>query len=94
MKLVLDFNAEIYPLEKDESFSLVLASSLSGAAGPTGEGAEGGDGDEKERDVWRPDGKGRKGLEEEYEYVMYGKVSRPIHESGSAYYLVSGVQIR
>jgi hypothetical protein len=25
--------------------------------------------------VWRPDGKGRHGLEEDYEYVMYGKVS-------------------
>jgi DNA-directed RNA polymerase I, II, and III subunit RPABC3 len=24
--------------------------------------------------VWRPDGKGRRGLEEDYDYVMYGKV--------------------
>lgn len=75
MKLTLDFNAELYPLEEGESFSLVLASSLSGVAGPAGETADGGEVDEKERDIWRPDGKGRKGLEEEYEYVMYGKVS-------------------
>ncbi|KAG2354256.1 RNA polymerase [Suillus spraguei] len=32
------------------------------------------DGEDKDRDVWRPDGKGRRGLEEDYDYVMYGKV--------------------
>ena len=32
------------------------------------------DEDDKDRDMWGPDGKGRCGLEEEYEYVMYGKV--------------------
>jgi hypothetical protein len=32
--------------------------------------------------VWRPDGKGRHGLEEDYEYVMYGKVSLFIRLAG------------
>ncbi len=77
MDLTLDYNVEIYPLKQGESFSLVLASSL--ARGPTGPGTDGagGDGAEKEmeQDSWRPDGKGRRGIEEDYEYVMYGRVS-------------------
>ncbi|KZT74718.1 RNA polymerase I [Daedalea quercina L-15889] len=70
MDLTLDYNVELYPLQKDQSFALALASSL--ARGPNTAGEE----DEKDRDVWRPDGKGRRGLEEDYEYVMYGKVYR------------------
>ena len=70
MDLTLDYNVELYPLQADQSFALALASSL--ARGPNA----GGDEDEKDRDVWRPDGKGRRGLEEDYEYVMYGKVCR------------------
>jgi hypothetical protein len=55
-----------------DSFALALASSLSRDGGaPT---ADGEDGEDKDRDVWRPDGKGRRGLEEDYDYVMYGKV--------------------
>lgn len=71
MELTLDYNIELYPLVKGESFSMALATSLArGAnAGNTGDGSE-----EKDRDVWRPDGKGRRGLEEDYDYVMYGKV--------------------
>ena len=34
----------------------------------------GADKDDKDQDVWRPDGMGRHGLEEDYEYVMYQKV--------------------
>ena len=68
MDLTLDYNVELYPLEADQSFALALASSL--ARGPNTAGDE----DEKDHDVWRPDGKGRRGLEEDYEYVMYGKV--------------------
>lgn len=68
MELTLDYNVELYPLQADQSFALALASSL--ARGPNTAGDE----DEKDRDVWRPDGKGRRGLEEDYEYVMYGKV--------------------
>ena len=69
MELTLDYNIELYPLQKDQSFALALASSL--ARGPNTAGEE----DEKDNDVWRPDGKGRRGLEDDYEYVMYGKVS-------------------
>jgi len=71
MDLTLDFNVELFPLHQDDSFALALASSLArggGAAGATE------DGDDKERDVWRPDGKGHRGLEDDYDYVMYGKV--------------------
>ena len=55
-----------------ELAALALSSSL--AKGLQGGEAGGGEEDEKDRDVWRPDGKGRRGLEEDYEYVMYGKV--------------------
>lgn len=72
MDLTLDYNTELFPLQVDQSFALALASSL--ARGGSG-GADGGeDADDKDRDVWRPDGKGRRGLEEDYDYVMYGKV--------------------
>lgn len=73
MGLTLDYNVELYPLKKEEKFSLVLASSL-GRGGLTVGGDGDGDEDDKDRDVWRPDGKGRRGLEEDYDYVMYGKV--------------------
>jgi DNA-directed RNA polymerase I, II, and III subunit RPABC3 len=78
MDLTLDYNVELFPLQQDQSFALALASSL--ARGGTQAGTSGADGtteesDDKDRDVWRPDGKGRRGLEEDYEYVMYGKVS-------------------
>ncbi|KAJ7225789.1 hypothetical protein GGX14DRAFT_422384 [Mycena pura] len=75
MDLTLDYNIELFPLKDDQSFALALASSL--ARGDPQAGASGTDGtaeDDKDRDVWRPDGKGRRGLEEDYEYVMYGKV--------------------
>lgn len=71
MDLTLDYNIELYPLKNGQSFALALSSSL--AKGPQGD-AGGGDEEEKDREVWRPDGKGRGGLEEDYEYVMYGKV--------------------
>ncbi|KAF7965656.1 hypothetical protein HWV62_37031 [Athelia sp. TMB] len=68
MDLTLDYNTELFPLTADQSFALALASSLSRG------GIDGAEEDDKDRDVWRPDGKGRRGLEEDYEYVMYGKV--------------------
>ncbi|KAI0757104.1 RNA polymerase I [Daedaleopsis nitida] len=78
MELTLDYNVELFPLQNDQSFALALASSLSrvpqGAAGAT-------EGEEKDQDVWRPDVK-RRGLDDDYEYVMYGKVYR--FDSGSA----------
>lgn len=72
MDLTLDYNIELFPLEKDQNFALALASSLS-RGGPSVNTTEGGD-EDNERDVWRPDGKGSRGLEDEYDYVMYGKV--------------------
>ncbi|CAL1696043.1 unnamed protein product [Somion occarium] len=75
MDLTLDYNVELYPLHEGQSFALALASSL--AKGPTAAGGVGiTEEEDKDRDVWRPDGKGRRGLEEDYEYVMYGKVYR------------------
>lgn len=78
MDLTLDFNVELFPLQNEDSFALALATSLARGGAPTG--ASNTDGtedtaDEKERDVWRPDGKGRRGLEDDYDYVMYGKVN-------------------
>ena len=71
MELTLDYNVEMFPLVENEQIALALATSLSRGP-PTGA-----DGEEesKDGDVWRPDGKGRRGLEEDYDYVMYGKVS-------------------
>ena len=53
----------------------LLASSLA-HSGPLAAAAVmgGADKDNKDWDVWQPDGKGRHGLEEDYEYVMYRKV--------------------
>lgn len=76
MDLTLDYNTELFPLASDQSFALALASSL--ARGGVDGGAD--EADDKDRDVWRPDGKGHRGLEEDYDYVMYGKVSIPIRE--------------
>jgi len=80
MDLTLDYNIELYPLKSDESFALALASSLAKgpAANTNGAGAGAGNVGEEDKDepVWRPDGKGRGGLEEDYDYVMYGKVYR------------------
>ncbi|KAI0032720.1 RNA polymerase I [Vararia minispora EC-137] len=74
MDLTLDYNIELFPLHKDETVSLALATSL--ARGPPQTSGDRAADDEKSRDVWRPDGKGRRGLEEDYDYVMYGKVYR------------------
>ncbi|EKM50665.1 uncharacterized protein PHACADRAFT_152837 [Phanerochaete carnosa HHB-10118-sp] len=69
MDLTLDYNIELFPLQQGQQVALALATSLS--RGPPADGEE-----EKDVEVWRPDGKGRRGLEEDYEYVMYGKVYR------------------
>lgn len=66
MDLTLDYNIELIQLAKEQSFALALSTSL--ARGPTETG------EEKDNNVWRPDGKGHRGLEEDYDYVMYGKV--------------------
>lgn len=72
MDLSLDYNLELFPLQKDQSFALALATSLSRNAGLSAEDAA-----EADRDVWRPDKKGKGGLHDEYGYVMYGKVGSP-----------------
>lgn len=74
MDLTLDYNIELFSLAPNESFALALASSLVNGAPPTNPDAN--EDEDKDKDVWRPDGKGRRGLEEEYDYVMYGKVSK------------------
>lgn len=70
MDLTLDYNVELFPLENNQTFALALASSLARGPPTTNDAGE----EEKDTDVWRPDGKGRRGLEEDYDYVMYGKV--------------------
>lgn len=78
MDLILDYNVELFPLQIDQSFALALATSLSrggGSTGTTGVDGVAEDADDKDRDVWRSDGKGRGGLQDDYDYVMYGKVS-------------------
>lgn len=70
MDMTLDYNVELFPVAEGQSIAMALASSLIPSGG--GDGAEG---EDKDRDIWRPDGKGVKGLDEEYEYVMHGKVS-------------------
>lgn len=74
MDMTLDYNTELFPLAEGQNFAMALASSLArDGGGPAG--ADGTDAEDKDRDIWRPDGKGRRGLEEDYDYVMYGKVS-------------------
>jgi DNA-directed RNA polymerases I, II, and III subunit RPABC3 len=70
MDLTLDYNVELIQLAREQSFALALATSL--AQGPTSKGDN--EEEEKDKNVWRPDGKGHRGLEEDYDYVMYGKV--------------------
>lgn len=81
MDITLDYNIELYPLKKGELFALALATSLSkgpptGGANANGAGAgAGGDDEKKDEPLWRPDGrKGRGDLDDDYDYVMYGKV--------------------
>jgi hypothetical protein len=72
MDMQLDYNVELFPLRAGQEVAMALATSL--ARGPVVAGEE----DDKDKDVWRPDGKGRRGLEEDYDYVMYGKVRCPL----------------
>jgi len=72
MDLTLDYNIELFSLVQNESFALALATSL--AHGATTANPDANEEDDKDKDVWRPDNKGRRGLEEDYDYVMYGKV--------------------
>jgi len=73
MELTLDYNCEIFPLDLDTNVVLALASSLARDPVATQDGVVE---EDRDRDVWRPDGKGRRGVEDEYDYVMYGRVYR------------------
>ncbi|KAL9716090.1 DNA-directed RNA polymerases I, II, and III subunit RPABC3 [Leucoagaricus gongylophorus] len=81
MDLTLDYNFELFPLKNGESFALALASSLDREGVPSMV-TDGDEETDKDRHKWRPDGKGKRGLEEDYEYVMYGKVYK--FDSGTA----------
>ncbi|KAJ7553792.1 hypothetical protein O6H91_06G113200 [Diphasiastrum complanatum] len=59
MYLLLDVNTEIYPLSRDDKFTMALASTLSLDGTP---------------DDGVFDQSGRKSLADKYEYVMYGKL--------------------
>jgi DNA-directed RNA polymerases I, II, and III subunit RPABC3 len=73
MELTLDYNVEIFPLELDQNVVLALASSLARDPAVSQDGTVE---EDRDRDVWRPDGKGRRGFEDDYDYVMYGRVYR------------------
>lgn len=66
MNLSLDVAVDIYPVTVAQNLTVQIASSLGRTAGD----GEGGDND---RDAWRLEGGG--GLADEFDYVMYGKVS-------------------
>jgi hypothetical protein len=78
MDLTLDFNHELYPLRQHDTITLVLASSLKiGEASRTaaaGLNPEGNTEDKADRESWRPSTGPSKGLDADYEYVMYGKI--------------------
>lgn len=87
MHLALDYNNELYPLTVGSRFTFALASSLSRSVDP----------DESDvRNVWRPDNKGRVGIEKDYDYVMYGKVrnNQPLPKSSRFRFDALGIQIR
>ena len=86
MELTLDYNSEIFPLNVGQDVALALASSL--ARGPVGS-HEGAEEEDRDRDVWRPDAKGKRGLEDDYGYVMYGRVYRFDPGTGEVVYVLA-----
>jgi hypothetical protein len=73
MVLTLDYNVELFPLEIGQNVVLALATSLARDPPVSQDGTVE---EDRDRDVWRPDGKGRRGFEDDYDYVMYGRVYR------------------
>lgn len=78
MKLTLDINSEIYPIQAGEQITLAVARSLLPEEMEVDGGSEAGEnGDDAprkvKREMWRG---GDQGLAAGYEYVLYGKVSR------------------
>ncbi|PVF93800.1 RNA polymerase [Serendipita vermifera] len=78
MDLTLDFHHELYPLRAHDTITLVLASSLkigdTTRTAASGINAEGTGEDKADRESWRPSVGPSKGLDADYEYVMYGKI--------------------
>jgi DNA-directed RNA polymerase I, II, and III subunit RPABC3 len=73
LKLSIQINTDLWPLRTDETFTFVLASSLSTSDGA--DGANGVEGENKDQaPSWRLDAGKSMGLADEYDYVMYGKV--------------------
>ncbi len=87
MALTLDYNSEIYPLDVGQNVVLALASSLAREPAGTQDAATVAE-EDRDRDVWRPDGKGRRGFEDEYDYVMYGRVYRFDPGTGEVVYVL------
>jgi len=69
-KVVTGYNLELLPFPEGQSFAMALASSLISSRG---DGAEVKD---KDGNVCKPDGKDMKGLEEEHDCVVRGKVNK------------------
>lgn len=82
MQLTLDIASEIYPISAGEILTLAVARQLVPEEMDVEENASlNGDGDgdapkRVKREMWRS---GDQGLAADYEYVMYGKVSRLDH---------------
>lgn len=72
MDLSLDVAVDIYPLTASQSFSFQLVSTLHPNGDAAEGGAEAGAGSKAGKEVWRH---GAGGIAEEWDYVMYGKVS-------------------
>lgn len=94
-ELTLDIAPELYPLSADETFTLALAKSLveDEIEVNGGDDADGDAPKKVKRELWRSEDQG---LAADYEYVMYGKVSRPRRDAGwrAIRLKVLGVQIR
>ena len=77
MELTLDIAAEIYPMAAGETITLAIARNLVPEEAEADEemnGSVNGDAPKRiKRELWRT---GDQGLAADYEYVMYGKVSR------------------
>nr|XP_018260869.1 DNA-directed RNA polymerase I, II, and III subunit RPABC3 [Kwoniella dejecticola CBS 10117]OBR83027.1 DNA-directed RNA polymerase I, II, and III subunit RPABC3 [Kwoniella dejecticola CBS 10117] len=77
MSLTLDLANELYPLQEGEVFTLAIARTLVPEElvnENDDEGSENGEKSKKiKRELWRSE---NMGLGEDYDYVMFGKVSR------------------
>lgn len=85
MNLSLDIAVDIYPISKDQNLTVQLASSLhKDSKSKSNKDAMNLDGEDTdgmkeinnvEQDSWRFDRQGNAGVADEFDYVMYGKVS-------------------